>query len=132
MTESKPADEQTTKDERREHERVDLLAQVQVTRESEVHILSTSNISHGGVFLLADPAEVPDLERGAEVELVIFPTTEPTEENDETQEMTVSAQAKVVRIEDGKMPGRDAGFGLRILKIDPDNRQRLRKLIKNK
>ena len=56
----------------RRHPRVELFVQVQVSRDSECYIMSTANISRGGLFIGADPWEHPDLVQGATVDLCIF------------------------------------------------------------
>jgi hypothetical protein len=106
----------------RSHGRVDLLAQVQVTREAEVYIMSTMNISRGGVFIRCDPSECPDLRAGAQVEIVIFVAEDPGVED-------VSLQARIVRVEPqarGQIP---SGFGLQFVGLDADQTQKLERLI---
>ncbi|MBK6848600.1 MAG: PilZ domain-containing protein [Proteobacteria bacterium] len=106
---------------RRAHPRLDLLAQVQVTRASEVYVLSTLNVSRGGLFLQCVPAEAPDLKVGLDVEVLIFAPGETIED--------VVARARVARIDDGRAPGALAGFGLRFTQLDAENTRRLEKLI---
>jgi hypothetical protein len=92
----------------RAHPRFDVLAQVQVTRHSEVYIMSTRNISRGGIFIQGDPQEYPELKVGTQVELVIFNPDDPGQ-ND------VTLTAMVVRRERGREAM--AGFGLQFLNI---------------
>lgn len=90
--------------ERRAHQRYELLAQVQITRQSEVHILSTSNISRGGFFICADPEAGFTPEVGAELDVLLFSPDELSHE--------ISARAKVMRLVEGK-GGCVQGYGLR-------------------
>lgn len=107
-------------DERRAHRRVELLAQVQVSRTDEVHILSTVNISSGGVFLSANPESLPQFQVGIEAELVIAPPNDLGE--------SVTARARLVRIEGRARPGQPAGFGFEFSQVDPLNKSRLKRL----
>jgi c-di-GMP-binding flagellar brake protein YcgR len=109
---------------RRNHPRIDLLAQVQVTRASEVHILSTQNISVGGLFVQADPAEMPEVKRGVELEIVIFHA-------DEELAGDVAARARVVRIVKDPRPGQPAGFGLQFQSFSPGHKERLQTLLRS-
>jgi hypothetical protein len=87
---------------RRAYRRSEILAQVQVSRESEVHIMS-AQISRGGMFVHGEPTEYPDLRVGTEVEVVVFDVVRPGSDD-------VSLDAKVVRIEEGLADKH--GFGL--------------------
>lgn len=106
---------------RRVHPRHELLAQVQVTRDSEVYILSTLNVSRGGLFVQCRPAEAPDLQLGRDVEVLIFAPDDTIAD--------VTAQARVARIDDGRAPGHLAGVGLRFTQLDAENTRRLDRLI---
>lgn len=94
----------------RAHPRFDLLAQVQVTRHSEVYIMSTRNVSRGGIFIQGDPQEYPELKVGTQVELVIFNPDDPGQDD-------VTLTAMVVRRD--RVSGREAraGFGLQFLNV---------------
>ncbi|MBK8482228.1 MAG: PilZ domain-containing protein [Proteobacteria bacterium] len=94
---------------------------MQVTRDSEVYILSTLNVSRGGLFVQCAPAEAPDLLLGREVEVLIFAPEEAIED--------VGGQARVARIDDGSAPGHLAGVGLRFTQLDAENTRRLERLI---
>jgi len=108
-------------DNRRAHPRVELLVQVQVRRELEVHIMSTLNISLGGAFVQGDPADYPELQVGTGLELVIFDVEHPGDED-------VNLQARVVRREPGS-PTLTPGIGLQFVSVDLDTLARLRRLI---
>jgi hypothetical protein len=90
---------------KRSHPRFELLAQVQVAREAEVHIMSAQKISRGGIFVQGEPDEYPDLQVGSRVELVVFDAEHPGEQD-------VSLEAKIVRVEDGQRSDTQLGFGL--------------------
>lgn len=106
---------------RRAHPRHDLLAQVQVSRASEVYILPTLNISRGGLFLQGDPSDTPELKVGLEVEVLIFSPDEAVDD--------VAARARVARIDDGRAAGHLAGFGLRFTHLEAESQHRLERLI---
>lgn len=106
---------------RRQHPRLELFAQVQVSREADVHVMSTLNVSLGGFFALAVPVDAPELKVGIEVEAVLFAA--------DGNGGDVEAKARIVRVEDGKIGGRDAGFGLRFTQISRENRKRLESLL---
>ena len=108
-------------DNRRVFPRVDLLAQVQVTRQSECHIMSTLNISRGGVFIQGLPTNYPELRIGAEVELVIFDANAPGERD-------IALRARIVRLDLGR-PGHPPGFGLEFVGLDPERIARLDQMI---
>lgn len=109
-------------DEKRAHPRIDLLAQVQVTQDSEVYIMSTANISRGGIFIQGNPAEFPELRQGSRVELVIFASEDIGVED-------ARLDARVVRVEDSGLEGRLPGFGLEFTSKHPDQLSALESLI---
>ena len=104
--------------EQRSAPRVELFAQVQVSNESDIYIMSTSNISLGGVFIQGDPQEYPEIQADMVLDLVIFPT----EELDATD---VHLSAKVVRISADE----DAGFGLQFASISEEQTTALERLL---
>ena len=95
--------------ERRAHPRFELLAQVQVARESEVHIMSADRISRGGVFVQGEPSEYPDLQVGTHVEVVVFDADHPGQED-------LALEAQVVRVE-GEASAYQPGFGLKFSEL---------------
>jgi c-di-GMP-binding flagellar brake protein YcgR len=105
--------------ERRAHPRVDLLAQVQLSRDTEVHIMSTRDISLGGVFVRGEATDHPELKIGAMVELVIFDSSAASGGDD------IGLRATITRIE--KAP--DPGFALRFINAGPSERAALQRLI---
>jgi PilZ domain-containing protein len=105
--------------ERREHPRVDLIAQVQVKRTSEILILQARNVSFGGVFLEGNPKEYPQLGVGMEVDISLAPEDDP-------ESQTIEMRARIARIErSGQL-----GFGLSIIRIDANSQGRLNALIR--
>lgn len=108
--------------ENRRFARIEYLAQVQLSRDTEVHIMSTRNISRGGVFIQGHPPEFPELRVGAQVELVIFDADRPGETD-------VALSALVVRIEMATRPGGLGGFGLQFVNLTKRNLNELERLI---
>ena len=106
-------------DDRREHPRVNLLAQVQVKRSSEILLLQARNVSFGGVFLEGNPKEYPQLGVGMEVDLSLTPEDDP-------EGQTIEMRARVARIDRTK----PTGFGLSIIRIDANSQGRLVALIR--
>lgn len=104
---------------RRQHPRVDLLAQVQAKQAEEILILQARNVSIGGVFLEGDPKAHPQLAIGIEVDLSLVPEDDP-------EGQPILMRAKVARIERNATPG----FGLSIIRIDSNSQGRLAALIK--
>jgi c-di-GMP-binding flagellar brake protein YcgR len=100
--------------ERRANRRIDLLTQVQVSRDSECYVMASRNISRGGLYVLGDPAQHPDLKVEAVVELSIFDPDEPT-----CQEMKLDAM--VVRVEQGARKG----FGLQFINVNSETATQL-------
>ncbi|MCK5798890.1 MAG: PilZ domain-containing protein [Deltaproteobacteria bacterium] len=105
--------------ERRLHRRVDLLAQVQMTRSSEVHIMSTVDISRGGVFVQGDPNDAPELTSGIDLDLVLFCADDPRHE--------IVVRATIVRVVSLEKATRElpGGFGLRFSLFAPGHYERL-------
>jgi len=112
--------------ERRADPRVELIAQVQVTHNNrvhgEVHIMSTQNISLGGVFVQGDPVEYPDLQQGVQVELLIFNPEDPDGED-------VQLRAEIVRVEGTNGPAGHPGFGLQFLDLGQETTRRLLRVV---
>jgi len=131
------------KDERRAHPRFELLAEVQVTRDSECHVMATRNVSKGGLFLQGDPAQHSDLKVGAEVELLITDADDPEGE-------VVKLDALIVRMEKasdiarGKPPtlprGRNGpkppppkqGFGVKFINVGVESAKGLERFLASK
>lgn len=110
-----------TVDDRRRHERMDLLAQVQVTRDSTVEIMTTLNLSLGGAFLQGEAAAGTEFSVGTRIELQIFA---PDDEGAD-----ISCRAEVVRVERGEEFGPPAGIGVKFLGLGKLSRARLAKLL---
>jgi hypothetical protein len=106
--------------ERRQHERVAILAQVQLSRESEVLVVSATNVSQGGAFLDAPLSQHPELAPGVSFDLVLCTT----EDSHMAGHGVVHARAQVVRLDEAMR-----GVGVEFVAIDDDNRSRLKLLI---
>jgi hypothetical protein len=106
--------------ERRSHPRAELFAQVQVSQDAEVHIMSTANLSLGGAFLLGDPEECPDLQVGVIVDLLIFA-------GEELDASDARVRGKILRIVREGAPA--PGFGLRFLSPEAGEAAALERLI---
>ena len=104
--------------ENRKNPRVEILAQVQVASDSEVYIMSTANISLGGVFIQGDPQEYPEIKKEMTLDLVIFAT-------DDNEAADVHVEAKVVRVAEEGAPG----FGLHFAPVDEEQSRALERLI---
>ncbi|MCA9668117.1 MAG: PilZ domain-containing protein [Myxococcales bacterium] len=117
--------------ERRRHPRLTLFAQVQLTREDEVHVMSARNVSLGGLFVDAEPEEAPELIVGRTVEVVLFAPedAEAAEAAEATSEQPedVVGSARIVRAE---ATSARSGFGLQFTRLDPQNMRRLAQLLK--
>lgn len=96
--------------EKREHPRFELFAQVQVARESEVHIMSAQRISRGGIFVQGEPTAYPDLQVGTQVEVVVFDADNPGRED-------LSLAARIVRVDGLSSSRRSLGFGLQFTEL---------------
>jgi hypothetical protein len=96
-----------TRREQRQSPRIELYAQVQVTRESACHVMATGNISRGGVFIQGDPVDHPDLTLGASVELVLFDPEDPDHAG-------VSLEGVVVHVREGQRQG----FGVKFINMN--------------
>jgi len=108
--------------ERRSHARYEFLAQVQVTGDTEVHILSTANISRGGLCLQMDPEDSMHLPTGTHLELVIF-----LPDDDVVEEVSVGATVmRTVKGADGGIEG----YGLRFESFAPTHLSRFNALLK--
>lgn len=107
--------------ERRRFERIEILAQAQVTRDAEVHLLQARNASVAGIFLEGDPMQYPDFRIGTDLELVLFG-------GNADDIADVVARARIVRIDlpRGLQLG---GFGLEITAVDDANRARFETLL---
>src|SRR5262245_374000 len=106
--------------ERRQHPRVDLIAQVQVKRGGDVEILQARNVSLGGVFLEGEAKNHPHLAIGVELDLALQPEDDP-------EGQPILMRAKVARVERG---GAMPGFGLSIIRIDANSQSRLAALVR--
>jgi hypothetical protein len=92
----------------------------------EVHVdegsvpLRTTNISIGGAFLPADPADYPQLEVGIVIRVTLFVA--------HVVGADINCAAKIVRVEAAPVEGR-SGFAVKFSGLDPPNLMRLTKLV---
>jgi hypothetical protein len=100
---------------------VEFLAQVQLSKADEVHIMSTVNVSRGGVFLSATLPEIRTVTPGMTAELLIFAP----EEIQEDVELT----ARVVRVRRTPIPTEPTGLAMEFVDVDQANATRLQKLL---
>lgn len=106
-------------EERRQHPRIDLVAQAEIEASDVMHLLRVANISRGGVFLEASPDNYPDFKSGTVVDLHLIPDA------DEDAEHDVRAKGTIVRIQSGGPPG----FAIEFTSIDDDNVESLESLL---
>jgi Tfp pilus assembly protein PilZ len=106
----------------RRDRRVELFAQVQVSRDATVYIMATSNISVGGMFIQGNPEEYPDLVVGTEVELMIFMP-------DDAHEL--GCNAKVVHVQQRPQPSAQSGFGLAFVNLSSTQLSSLEALLED-
>ena len=113
-------------DDRRKHPRVELMAQVQVTRDADVHILRARDVSRGGLFLAGRPETYAEFVVGADLEIVLFAAG--SGEGDDLDD--VAARARIVRVVPSSADGRKhGGFGLAFSALEDKSAARLRALI---
>jgi hypothetical protein len=109
--------------ERRRHARIPLRAQVCVTHVDNTVELEALDVSEGGVFLEAEPEEMPEFSEGAEVNLRIF---DPDTEDDDHD---VLAMAKVIRVVRPARGPTCSGLALEFTELGEEDSDRLRALL---
>jgi hypothetical protein len=110
--------------ERRQHQRIDLIAQVQCKAGGEIYVLEARNASIGGLFLAGHAKDHPQLGPGIEFDLALLPAERPDSD-------PIVMRARVVRVVRAEK-GVPAGFGVSITKIDATHSNRLRALLGGK
>lgn len=105
-------------EERRQHPRIELVAQAEIEASEVTHLLRVVNASRGGVFLKATPENYPDFVAGVEVKLHLIPDAEDAKD--------VRATGKIVRIQDG---GDEPGFAVEFTNIDDKQIETLEALL---
>ena len=107
---------------RRSFPRVELIAQVQLSHGGEVEMFRCGNASLNGLFLEADPAVHPHLERGTKLDLAILP-------DDDLVGEPIAVKATVMRV---VQPGHGVagGFGVSITDVDGACEDRFSQLLK--
>lgn len=101
--------------ERRRHRRIDILAEVHLTRDADVSVFRTANASLGGLFLLGTAQASIEMRPGTDVDVILF-----AGEGNDLEE--VAARARVVRAE-------PHGYALAFTSLDERNRARLAALL---
>ena len=111
--------------ERRRSPRIEILAQAEIMGQ-EIRIMQVLNISMGGIFLVGNPDEYPDLMPGIDLDLAIS-TTEGGMGDD--PDANIACHARIVRVDHGEQNKRPPGFGATIEPVDDENRERLTMLL---
>jgi PilZ domain-containing protein len=112
---------------RRQHDRIPIRAEVQLCQSGRVERMVARDISVGGAFLETTLFDHIELRTGSRCELTLF-----IEENRPTHAAedghTVHTHARIVRRDPGG-PGRPPGLGVIFERVDLDNLARLRALV---
>jgi hypothetical protein len=98
----------TTSPDRRLAPRYDLIAQANVASGDEAFLMPVRNISTTGAFLEGNPAELPELKVGVELEIVLSASA-PGMGDDEV--LNIKGKGRIVRVEPAKA-SRVGGFGI--------------------
>ncbi len=107
--------------ERRKHERIDLVAQAEVSSSDVRHLLRVTNASRGGLFLKATPDNYPDFQVDTELSLHLLVSVEVDEEVPD-----VTGKARIVRIASEESP---AGFALEFVDLNKEEADKLDRLL---
>ncbi len=102
-----------SEDDRRQHPRFDVVAQVSVAASDEASVLSCANISAGGVMIQLGRGEMPSVVVGAQVRVRLDLGSDKY-----GRPLDLDAPAEVVRIDLGG-PDRNPGFALMWVSEDP-------------
>ena len=94
-------------DNRRQHERFNLYAQVELAKDGEIVILSVRNLSAGGVFVEAPIGEYPGIKVGNRFEMTISlgDDQEEQEGDDPLPSVACRCVGKIIRRERSNPPG---------------------------
>ncbi len=111
--------------ERRRHERLELLAQIEVRGGDTVWLCRTLNISAGGVYVETRPGELPEVQPG-DVLTVYLDLSGP----DMEEGIDITAKAEVVRVDTAR-PGQSAGVALMWTSFEPELAERLARLLRH-
>jgi hypothetical protein len=113
-------------DNRRQHERFHVYAQVELARDGETSILPVRNLSAGGVFIEAPIGEYPNIKVGARFELLISLGDERgDDEAPPPPPLVARCFGKVIRRDRANPPG----FAMVFEQIPTDQLEGLRALI---
>ena len=110
--------------ERRKHERVHLLAEVQIPHDDDLEVLFGRDLSEGGIFLAAGPDESPWLLPGVPVDLTIALASEPGGPDG----LTIKARGRVMWRLD-RSSGAQPGIGVAFEQLDEENRDALLRVL---
>ena len=114
-------------DEKRQHERVSIRAEVAVDLKGRIEQMTAHNLSVGGAFLETTLHDHIDLKTGSRCALtLVVDENAPSHACDEGH--TVHMVARVVRRDQGG-PDRPSGLGVVFEKLDLENLVRLRALV---
>ena len=106
---------------RRKHERVEMVAEVQIPHDEVIEILFARDLSEGGVFLAAAPDDSPWLLPGVPVDLALSVAVEDAH-------LIVRARGRVVWRQDASS-GRTPGIGVAFEELDPESLRVLRRAL---
>jgi hypothetical protein len=115
-------------DERRQHERVPIRAEVHLEKSGRVEKMTARDISVGGAFLETSGYEQLDFKTGGRCQLTLF-IDENTPIHAAEDGHTIHTVARIVRRDPGG-GGRVSGLGVVFERLDLDNLNRLRALVK--
>lgn len=105
----------------REHPRIAVDAFVKVAGDNHEYVFRTRDLSRSGVFLYTKVGHIYPFKIGSTLQLELY-----------DYDQFVTCKAVVVRVVEHGTPEAQkypTGFGLRIVDIDPENRERLQRLL---
>jgi len=98
---------------RRQHPRLDVVAEVSIRQGAKITQLSAANVSAGGMFLEVEPGAYPGVAPGDEVTVHVDLGSDRY-----GRPLEIDGPAEVVRVDLGG-PGRHAGFAVMWMSTDP-------------
>jgi hypothetical protein len=114
--------------ERRQHPRIELAAQVEVSSSAVLHLLRAVNASRGGLFLEGTPGRYPHLREGVAVDLRICEISSGDDGDGDGDSVDVRASGRVVRVEEPAGEAR-GGFAVEFTRLGEDDARALDKLL---
>ncbi len=100
---------------------VALSARVQITCDADTRVFDVANASTGGLVLIGDLADFPDLKPGADVELTLLAMGGDADD--------VTARGRIVKIAGRVSGARPGGLGIEFTAMDEQSRARLQRLL---